>query len=97
MSAVFFQNSPVCIEIALLRIINPVRHKTDRRIKIDMKATGIVRRIDDCVKLGLNPANPVVSTSSADFIHICALDGLMFLVIVCWLINSSFGLCIEVL
>lgn len=42
-----------------------------------MKATGIVRRIDACVKLGLNPANPVVSTSFADFIHICALDGLM--------------------
>ena len=42
-----------------------------------MKATGIVRRIDECVKLGLNPANPVISRSSADFIHILAVDGLM--------------------
>ena len=57
-----------------------------------MKATGIVRRIDDCVKLGLNPANPVISTSSADFIHIFALDRLMLLGNVCWFKHSSFGL-----
>ena len=62
-----------------------------------MKETGIVRRIDDCDKLGLNPANPVISTSSADFIHILALDRLMFLGIVCWLRNSSYGLYNEVL
>ena len=32
----FFQNSPFCIETALLRIINPVRHEIDnRRIKIE--------------------------------------------------------------